>query len=645
MLNSKFRIIIGILLFRIVINSGQAQNLELWQIQGEGISSPFEFEVVTALENIVTARGDGFFIIQTPPGRSDNNPATSDALLVNTGYAGQPGDIVSITGRILEIDGTTGFSSSNISITTVSGGAPLPPPLALGPDFPALQPAAVHSLERVENMLVQFSATASGPTGSQELTPLATSGQRPFREPGIRHPGQAGLPVWDGNPEIFWFDPNGLNAPDNRFINAGASVEATAIMVETGRDFWLAMPLEYTASGGTVLRPARDAGAGEFTVGSLNALQLFANEADTNQRLQKLARYINQQLRLPDILALQEVGSLGVLRDLAYYIGLEAPGTDYQAYLMPSGGEIDLGFLVKPGILDVQVRQLGANETFSQGGRLHDRPPLLLEAMLPTSPPTPIRVLNLHLRSLLGIEGADSNFVRNKRHQQAISVANMVQARQQEGNLVVVGDFNAFQFTDGYVDVTNQISGQASLGAQLPPLPIVSPPLVNQVELLPAEERYSYVFEGNAQVLDQCLTSAMHGLTAKGMLYGRGNADNALAYSGNPFLPERASDHDGFVLYLEAENAVAAANPSGAGNGIDIRFAQPLPAGGRLYLSSSSRLKSLELYDIQGRLLWQKLLAGSEANVQLPLAVPPGQVYFLRVAGEKGVRVERVVVR
>lgn len=645
MLSIKFRIFIGISLFGVFLNNTNAQSLEIWEIQGSGAVSPYAFDVVTTEANIVTAKGNGFFFLQAPPDRSDNNPLTSDALLVNTSYAGQVGDVISVTGRVLETDGTTSISSSNIAITFLSGGSALPPPVILGEGLPSTEPSAVHSLERVENMIVQFSATASGPTSGLELAPLTTSGQRPFREPGIQYPGLPGLPVWDGNPEIFWFDPNGLNAPNNRFINTGASVDATAVMLEAEPGFWLALPLSYTVNGGPVSRPVRDPLPAEFTVGSLNVLRLFDNTSNTNLRLQKLARYIDRRLRLPDILAVQEAGSLAVLQDLSYYINLEAPGANYAPYLIPSGGEIDLGFLVRPGLLEVQVSRLGANESFTLGGRLHDRPPLLLEALLPTSPPIPIRVLNLHLRSLIGIEGPDAAFVRNKRHQQAISVANMVQALQQEGNLIVVGDFNAYQFTDGYVDVANQISGGQSLGAQFPPLPAVSPPLVNQVELLPAEERYSYVFEGSAQVLDQCLTSALNGLQAKGMQYGRGNADNARAYEDNPFLPERSSDHDGFVLFLEAEG-VLAASPNQGEEEMLIQFAQPIRENGEIYLHSGYRgaLKSIELFSLQGQLIWRSALSGREASLRLPPTARSGQAYVLRVTSEERVKVMKMLV-
>ncbi|MCB0588375.1 MAG: hypothetical protein KDD06_23990 [Phaeodactylibacter sp.] len=633
-------------MFRIIPNNLEAQSLEIWEIQGEGVSSPYAFDIVTTEENIVTAKGNGFFFLQTPPERSDNNPLTSDGLLVNTGYPGQIGDVVSITGRVLETDGTTSISSSNIEITFISGGAPMPLPVGLGDSLPAAVPSLVHSLEHLENMVVEFSATATGPSSNLELTPLTTSPMRPFREPGVRYPGLPGLPVWDGNPEIFWLDPNGLNAPNNRFISAGAQIEATAILLEADQDFWLALPLSYSVNGSAVLRTVRDPGPGEFTVGSLNVLRLFANTASTNLRLQKLARYIGRQLRLPDVLALQEVGSLSVLRDLAYYIELEAPGTQYEAYLIPSGGEINLGFLIRAGIQNATVSQLGANEVFTLGGRLHDRPPLLLEAQLPTSPPTTIRVLNLHLRSLLGIEGPDADFVKAKRYQQSLSVANMAQSLQQEGNLIIVGDFNAYQFSDGYVDVTNQISGTPSLGAQYPVVSIVDPPLANQAELLPQQERYSYVFEGSAQILDQCLTSTlMEGIEVKGMQYGRGNADNALAYADNPFLAERASDHDGLVLFLQTENVMNTAG-SLPGQEIEIRFPQPITANANIYLKkrNGGPLKNAELYSLQGQMIWRYSLFGQDANLHLPANLREGQVYLLRVTGERAERVVRVIV-
>lgn len=643
MVKRKFLIIFLFLCCCAHFSALGAQPLEIWQIQGEGNVSPYLNQVAATEENVVTARGNGFFFIQTPAERSDNNPLTSDGILVNAHYSGQVGDIVTVSGRIWEIDGSTMFSSSGLQVTTVGSGGLLPAPVLLDNHFPSAAPAPVHDLERVEGMLVQFSAIASGPSDGLELVPLTAGGQRPFREPGILRPGLPGLPEWDGNPELFWFDPNGLNAPNNRFVNTGAAIEATAVMVEAGQGFWLALPTSYTLANEPLLRAVRPTESNEFTVGSLNCLQLFSYAGNYTLRLQKLARYITELMRLPDILALQEVGSLSALQDLAYYIKLQAPQSSYQAYLMSGNGDIKLGFLVSSRIQGVQVSQLGADEALPFGGLLHDRPPALLEASLPTSPPTPIRVLNLHMRSLIGIEGPDAGFVRTKRHQQAMSVANMVQALQQAGNLVVVGDFNAYEFTDGYVDVANQIAGQPSLGALYAPVPIVAPPLQKMIESLPSQERYSYVYQGNAQAIDHCLAGAMDGLAVKGMEYARGNADNALAYADNAFLPQRCSDHDGLVLFLEALNPVSAAEAK-TGSGIRISHQQPLPAGGGIRIQSESgELLFLELFLPTGQKAWQTRLSGWETTVLLPHGLPAASWYGLQVVSEKGRYAGKVV--
>jgi endonuclease/exonuclease/phosphatase family metal-dependent hydrolase len=619
-----------------------AQPLEIWQIQGSGNTSPYLYQVVSTEGNIVTAKGNGFFFIQCPPERSDDNPLTSDGIMIDAPYSGQVGDLVNISGQILENDGMTAFGAAFLQIQKTGSGAALPPPVTLGPGLPAESPAAVHSLERVEGMLVQFTAMASGPSNSQELTPLTANGQRPFREPGIRHPGLPGLPVWDGNPEVFWFKPNGLNAPNNRFINTGATVEATAVMLEADDGFWLALPTAYTLSNQTVVKAVRPAQPQEFTIGSLNCYLLFESDSNYPQRLQKLARYIHELMLLPDIVALQEVGSLTALEGLAAAIRQIAPQANYSAYLLPGNDDIKLGYLVSNRIQVQAVTQLGADEPFHLGGSLHDRPPLLL----PSSPPVPIKVLNLHLRSLIGIEGPTAGFVRNKRHRQSQGVANMVQSLQQGSNLVVVGDFNAFEFTDGYVDVVNQIAGRPSLGAQFSPSSIVHPPLLNLVEQLPQQERYSYVYEGSAQVLDHCLASSeMEGLAISGMQYVRANADNALAYLSNPFLLERTSDHDGFVLFLESLNPVGLP-PLPVASGIQLSHAQPLRPGGEIQVRSEyGNLLDWEVYLPNGQRAWHAPLSGSAASLQLPPYLPAGQWYVIRVRGEKGIASSKVVVQ
>ena len=618
--------------------------LEIWQIQGSSSVSPYNNQIVTTLDNIVVATGPNRFFIQTPPGRSDGDPATSDGMVVWTGSnpGVSIGAIVSLTGKVVEIESTTAFSSSGLELTISNGDGPLPPPVALTASFPGGQPGGVPDLERVEGMRVIFEATVCGPSGNNELAALYTAPDRPFREPGITWPGQAGLPVWDGNPELFWFDPNGLSAPNNRFLNAGMTVSATAV-IQQDNSRYLALPINYTASGPPLLRGVRSRNGGEITIGSIN-VELLDNDGFLYlKKLKKLARHIVELMDTPDILAIQEVFSLNELEDLINYIQLENPQAGYSPYLIPGFGEINVAYLLRPSIQHASVTQLGRLEFFSQGGQLHDRPPLLLEATVASQPPTPIRVLNLHLRSLIGIEGSNASFVRNKRYEQSLSVAQMVQQRQTE-DLVIVGDFNAFPFTDGYVDVVNQISGEPSLGAQLPVQGIVSPPLIDHSESLPAAERYSYVFNGNAQLLDHCLSTELSGFTVTGFEFVRANADNAVAYEDNEFLLPRSSDHDSFVLFLAPNNPLVATREP-AGPRFPLRFPNPfrLEIDELQVLNTLAAAADLRLFDARGRLVWRQSLPNGSAAYRLPSHLPQG-MYTLQVVGNALNQSEKIIL-
>jgi endonuclease/exonuclease/phosphatase family metal-dependent hydrolase len=618
-----------------------SQSLEIWQIQGNGLSSPYAGTIVTTESNVVTAVGVDRFFMQTPQARSDDNPATSDGILVEVGAFPnlQPGDVVTVTGRVLETGGMTHFGSSALQISVVGTGAALPLPVELYEDFPTTLPQSVPHLEWVEGMLVSFTARVAGPSDGNETAAVSASVQRPFREPGITWPGLPGLPVWDGNPEIFRFDPDGLGAPNNRFLSVGMEISATAVIIqENGR--YVALPKAYTINGSATVRSVRARNGNEVTIGSANVLRLFPGEGDYLKRVRKLARYIVFSLQAPDILAMQEVGSLAVLQDLSFYIRQLDAEAEYTPYLTLGYGDIHLGFLVRNTVRNASVSQLGKNEYLSIGGVLHDRPPLLLECTLATDPPTPLKVLNVHLRSLIGIEGQNSAFVRTKRYEQAVSVASMVE-NLQDGNLVVVGDFNAYEFSDGYVDVVNQIAGLPGLGAQFPIQPIVQSPPANHTAALPQEERYSYVYEGSAQLIDHCLTVDLDGITIAGLEFARGNADNATAYAANEFLVHRASDHDGFVLFLQPDNPLVGNTEVDASANISLRFSNPIRAGDPIYISSPFPF-SLELINMEGKTLFQTALPMGEHAVPFGGNHTSG-VYLLRIAHAEGTMVRKVI--
>jgi hypothetical protein len=73
---------------------------------------------------------------------------------------------------------------------------------------------------------------------------------------------------------------------------------------------------------------------------------------------------------------------------------------------------------------------------------------------------------------------------------------------------------------------------------------LVDPDLTNLADTLPPEERYSYVFDGSAQAFDHVLVSSTLLPLARGLHYGRANADFPTVYYADPSRPERFSDHD-----------------------------------------------------------------------------------------------------
>jgi len=123
---------------------------------------------------------------------------------------------------------------------------------------------------------------------------------------------------------------------------------------------------------------------------------------------------------------------------------------------------------------------------------------------------------------------------------------------QDEAPVVSVGDFNAFEVNDGYVDVLGTV-----LGRPAPAHAVVlgSPDLVDPDFINAGEGSYSYVFEGNAQSLDHVLISQRAAAQFVELQHARVNADfpevlrGALTSNGDP-RPERLSDHDPAVAYF-----------------------------------------------------------------------------------------------
>jgi len=243
----------------------------------------------------------------------------------------------------------------------------------------------------------------------------------------------------------------------------------------------------------------------------------------------------------------------------------------YVGYIFPTNdvGGIAVAYLVNTNRVTVSsVTQVGATDTYvrpdSSTAILNDRPPIILQGALGGFAFT---VINVHQRSLNDIDTGGSPVngypnegyrVRHKRQLQAEFVANLIRQRQilnPNERMVVIGDFNGFQFNDGYADIYNTILGNAPTpptsgandtrvvlaptAAWNPP----TPPLVSLTGTAVNSSNYSFLFDGSAQTLDQvAVTQNLSGIAFSET--ARVNADFPEVDRNNAASPKRLSDHD-----------------------------------------------------------------------------------------------------
>jgi len=648
------------------------QIIAIHEIQGPGTTSPHVGELVATIGIVTGVKSNGFFI-QTKPGFEDADPSTSEGVFVFTSSAPPPGvaagNEVKVTGTVQEfIPGADPNSppATEIagvpSVTLLSSGNPLPAPVTL--TAADTDPAgSIEQLEKYEGMRVHVdSLTIVGPTQGSISEANATSTSigvfygvitgiaRPFREPGIEVPDPlpAGspccVPSFDANPERLRVDSDGQVGAVALEVTAGAVVTNLTGPLDYAFRTYTILPDPAPAPGvsgnlaGAI--PVPVPAADQFTVGSFNMERFFDTTDDPNtqdavltptafnNRLNKASLAIRNVLRMPDILGVEEVENLTTLQSVANKVNSDAvaasePNPNYVAYLEEGNdiGGIDAGFLVKSSRVNViDVTQYGRDTTYinpnnGQPELLNDRPALLLRATVnaPTGAPFPVTVIVNHLRSLSGVDDpADGNRVRTKRRAQAEFLANLIQARQTADpneHIISIGDYNAFEFNDGYVDAIGTIEGTPTLCDQvvLCSSDLVNPDLADLVDSAPASERYSFVFDGNAQVLDHELVTQNLLSRFEGLHYARNDADFPESFRNDPNRPERISDHDPAVAYfrLPLLSALSPANVwvglrdrAGLKKSDDVSIRFDLRA--EIYYNGSTLVGSGELASVTG---------------------------------------------
>jgi predicted extracellular nuclease len=316
----------------------------------------------------------------------------------------------------------------------------------------------------------------------------------------------------------------------------------------------------------------------QFSVVGMNLENFFDDQDDPDikedvltpeafqRRLKKVSLTIREYLQMPDVIGTVEVENLATLKRLADKINSDAVAAGktnpkYEAYLIEGndGRGIDVGFLVKASRVKVlEVKQFGKTDKFKNPDTgedefLNDRPPLMARLAiedLKTGKPFEFTLIVNHLKSMLGYDDPKQMAnVRMKKRLQAEFLARYVQERLKADpseRIGLIGDFNAFQFNDGVMDVVGTIKGKPAGKDEvlMPSEDLVNPDLTDLVDVINAKEKYSYTYDGNAQAIDHIIISPAFVNNVKGFGYLRVNADYPESLRNDDTRPERYSDHD-----------------------------------------------------------------------------------------------------
>lgn len=595
------------------------KEMSIAAVQGDKGASPVDGQTVR-VTGIVTAILKKGFYIQTPDDQIDKDPKTSEGIYVfgeNSVSQVSLGNLVQVDGTVTEFRPKTEkifLSITEITRPTVkviSKDNPLPAPIVL--TAAELDPKGkLDQMERFEGMRVKGDFYAVGPTGgfTNEKTGISGSNgvffavlqgtPRPFREPGLAilniiFDKLPNTPSFDMNPEILRIDSSQQEGAKAINVTSGATLKDLTGVIDYSRKF-------YTLYVDAANPPKIDniatfvktspAGERETTIGSFNIENFFDDETNSSnvekevvtpkdvfqKRLTKVSLAIRNVLSMPDVLGIIEVENLKALQKLANKINADAvaenqPDPKYVAYLEESNDVrgIDVAFLVKSTKIKVlEVKQLAKNEKMegvagAEGQYLFDRPPLLLKAEVidpKSAKPLAFTVIVNHFKSYNGIDDEkDGDRVRQKRRLEAEWLAKFVEERQKADaaeKIILCGDFNAFQFNDGYNDLIGILKGRSDQNVLVPSKTAYATGLVNMIDYIDQKNRYSYSFDGSAQSLDHILVNKPARSRALKFGYARSNADFPKVYANDITRPERTSDHDAAVLYLNLDEPAPA---------------------------------------------------------------------------------------
>jgi hypothetical protein len=556
----------------------------VYAIQGSGPASPRQRDTVTVRGVVTGVTATGFFL-QDPLG--DGDPATSDGIFVYTASrpdvaAGQC--VVVGRARVEEFYAKTELNRVAAIQPATGCATPAANPAAL--PMTGLEQSSVQRWEAFEGMLVH-------------LPPLAMVVLGPARayaggEVELAVAPAAWLTYLD-TPRLFHDQPAAQSALLHVSNRLGATVPPAATGVRLawppigltgvldynfGKYQLLPLPgqLLWLQGDMPVARPQpaplRD---DEFGVCSANLHGLgrgaaqYADAGEYARALDRHAQFIATTLRDCTVIALQETGTPDDAAALAR--ALAAYGLGFTATALPGPASADSAFPLTNSLLTRDDRVAVEEAALLQGcaatdyaiedagacpaGQypLFDRPPLMVRLTVDGAwegGPRLLWIVNNHWKSKAGDEAVNAGQRMAQARHVAAGVAS-IQAQAPDAPVVVIGDLNDFYAA--------------------PPIEAlrtgVTPAMVHVYDYLPALDRYTYIFNGAAQVLDHVLVSAGLAQEVAAVEIAHVHAD----YPGTGPAPA-LSDHDPVLLRLRPGGAaIAGGNLQFAGIEVEARAA------------------------------------------------------------------------
>jgi hypothetical protein len=497
-------------------------------LQGYGVASEFDDQEVATWGVVTGVTADGFYL-QDPQG--DGDALTSDGIFAFTYDAPNvtTGECVQVAGEIAEYYAKTELNWISAITPSQACAALNVAPVALPLLRPGDDPVAI--LERFEGMVVRLDALNAfvhGPTkrfagGEEEIAMLPVQWQRYLGPVHLFHDqaANAGLLYLSNNlgaelPLVQWGDLlrveeaglvgvldynfgkyQLLPLPDQQ-ITAIASEPQSTVDEETP----------------TLLAPLR---ADEYSICSYNLYGLgqgseqFPDPVTYAEALRRRGQSIATHLAGCTVLALQEIGHPRDAHALAEVLSNEH-GLTYTALALEGAGSFDTEFPLTNSLLvdstRVTVERVDSitactpqNFGIVPSGEcapgeypIFDRPPLVAHLLVDGPPEArwergqSVWIINNHWKSKSGDETENARL----RAAQANAVAARVQeilAIDPAAQIVVAGDLNDF-YQGAAVAALQEATGMFHPFDWLSPL-----------------DRYSYIFNGTAQVLDHILVT------------------------------------------------------------------------------------------------------------------------------------------